>query len=118
MSILWSSSSLKELVNAKSSKEWKASGVEIDSRKVKKGDLSCALNGENYNGHDFINSASERGAIACMISENLKNTNNTTLVKVDNVLDALGRMAKNARMRSKAKFIAVTGSVGKTGTKI
>ena len=39
MSILWSSSSLKKLVNANSSKEWEASGVEIDSRKVKRGDL-------------------------------------------------------------------------------
>ena len=36
MSILWSSSSLKKLVNACSSKEWEASGVEIDSRKGKK----------------------------------------------------------------------------------
>ena len=50
MSVLWSSSSLKKLVNACSSKEWKASGVEIDSRKVKKGDLFCAINGKNYNG--------------------------------------------------------------------
>ena len=36
MNVLWSSSLLKELVNASSNKEWKASGVEIDSRKVKK----------------------------------------------------------------------------------
>ena len=67
MSILWSSSSLKKLVNANSSKEWEASGVQIDSRKVKRGDLFCALNGENFNGHDFINSASERGAAACCL---------------------------------------------------
>ena len=39
MSILWNSLSLKKLVNAKSSKKWEASGVEIDSRKVKRGDL-------------------------------------------------------------------------------
>jgi len=117
MTILWSSSSLKKLVNACSSKEWEASGVEIDSRKVKKGDLFCAINGKNYNGHDFINSASESGATACLISDNLINTKKVTLVKVNNVLDTLERMAKNARMRSKAKFIAVTGSVGKTGTK-
>ena len=117
MSILWSSSSLKQLLNVNSSKEWEASGVEIDSRKVKKGDLFCALNGKNHNGHDFIKSASERGAAACLISENLINTKNITTTKVDNVLDALESMAKNSRMRSKAKFIAVTGSVGKTGTK-
>ena len=50
---------VKKLVNASSSKNGRHL-VEIDSRKVKKGDLFCALNGENYNGHDFINSASER----------------------------------------------------------
>ena len=117
MNVLWSSSLLKELVNASSNKEWKASGVEIDSRKVKKGDLFCALSGANLNGHDFINSASNKGASACLISENIKNTNNIALAKVNNVLDALENMAKNARTRSIAKFIAVTGSVGKTGTK-
>ena len=73
MSILWNSSLLKELVNAQSTKKWQASGVEIDSRKIKKGDLFCALNGENHNGHDYINSAAKQGASACLISENLKN---------------------------------------------
>ena len=80
--------------------------------------MFCALNGENFNGHDFINSASERGATACLISENLINTKKVTLAKVNNVLDTLERMAKNARIRSKAKFIAVTGGVGKTEPKI
>ncbi len=117
MSILWNSSLLKELVNASSTKEWEASGVAIDSRKVKKGDLFCALNGANLNGHDYVSSASEKGASACLISENIQNTKNIALAKVNNVLDALEIMAKNARTRSTAKFIAVTGSVGKTGTK-
>ena len=117
MSILWNSSLLKELVDAQSTKEWQASGVEIDSRKIKKGDLFCALNGANHNGHDYINSAAKKGAIACLISENLKNNNKIAFAKVDNVLDALDKMAKDVRKRSHAKFIAVTGSVGKTGTK-
>ena len=74
--------------------------------------------GANLNGHDFINSASNKGASACLISENIKNTNNIALAKVNNVLDALENMAKNARTRSIAKFIAVTGSVGKTVLRI
>ena len=64
------------------------------SRKVKKGDLFCALNGENFNGHDFINSASERGITACLIGENLINTKKVTLAKVNNVLNTLKKMAK------------------------
>ena len=50
--------------------------------KVKRGDLFCALNGENFNGHDFIISASERGATACLISENLINTK-----KIEDVIE-------------------------------
>ena len=46
--------------------------VQVGDR-VKKGDLFCAINGKNFNGHDFISSASERGATACLISENLIN---------------------------------------------
>ena len=113
MSILWNSSLLKELVNAQSTKEWQASGVEIDSRKIKKGDLFCALNGANHNGHDYIDSAAKQGASACLISENLKNNKKIALSKVDNVLETLEKMAKDVRKRSHAKFIAVTGSVGK-----
>ena len=117
MSILWNSSLLKELVNAQSTKEWQASGVEIDSRKIKKGDLFCALNGANHNGHDYIDAAAKQGASACLISENFKNNKKIALSKVDNVLETLEKMAKDVRKRSHAKFIAVTGSVGKTGTK-
>ena len=97
MSILWNSSLLKELVNAQSTKEWRASGVEIDSRKIKKGDLFCALNGANHNGHDYIDSAAKQGASACLISENLKNNKKIALSKVDNVLETLGKMAKDVR---------------------
>ena len=52
-------------------------------------------------------------SLACLISDNLTNTKKITLAKVNNVLDTLEIMAKNARMRSKAKFIAVTGSVAR-----
>ena len=90
MSVLWSSSLLKKLVNANSSKEWEASGIEIDSRKVKKGDLFCALNGENYNGHDFIYSASDRGAVACLISENLINNK-----KISGIISEIHSVGKN-----------------------
>ncbi len=117
MSILWDSSSLNKITNAHTNMKWKATGVAIDSRKVKKGDLFCAINGINKNGHNYINMAVEKGAAACLISENIINEKQIAFSKVKNVITALECMAKDIRRRSKAKFIAVTGSVGKTGTK-
>ena len=69
MSILWNSNTLKDLASAETNMKWEASGVEIDSRKIKKGDLFCALKGKNFNGHSFINNAIDKGAAACLISE-------------------------------------------------
>ena len=117
MSILWNSNTLKDLASAETNMKWEASGVEIDSRKIKKGDLFCALKGENFNGHSFINNAIDKGAVACLISEDISSKNNIAFSKVKNVLETIELMAKNLRKRSISKFIAITGSVGKTGTK-
>ena len=68
MGIIWDSSILKKIANAKSNREWKATGLEIDSRKVKKGDLFCAIKGSNLDGHNFINGAIKNGAAACLVS--------------------------------------------------
>ena len=117
LDIIWDSFTLKKLLNAESSQKWEATGVEIDSRKVKKGDLFCAINGPNHNGHDYINVAAEKGASACLVSEDKITKGNIVLSKVSNVLNSIALMAKYSRKRSKAEFIAITGSVGKTGTK-
>ncbi|MAJ24565.1 MAG: hypothetical protein CMP36_03545 [Rickettsiales bacterium] len=117
MSILWNSNTLKDLASAETNMKWEASGVEIDSRKIKKGDLFCALKGKNFNGHSFINNAIDKGAAACLISEDIPSKNNIAFSKVKNVFETIELMAKNLRKRSISKFIAVTGSVGKTGTK-
>ena len=117
MSIIWDSSILKEIANAKSNREWKATGLEIDSRKVKKGDLFCAIKGSNLDGHNFIKGAMKNGATACLVSNNNSALNEIAFAKVNSVIKTIEKMAIEARRRSKAKFIAITGSVGKTGTK-
>lgn len=117
MTALWSALTLKKLANAESNKYWEASGIEIDSRKVKKGDLFCAIKGEKNNGHDYIDYAFERGAIACLVNKDYNTDKEIAISKVNNVIETLDLMAKDSRRRSKAKFIAITGSVGKTGTK-
>ena len=117
MNSIWDSNLLKKVINAKSNKSWEAKGLQIDSRKVKKGDLFFALKGDKHDGHDYIGEAVKNGASVCLIANKKKDLKNTTYAFVNNVLDALENMAVYARKRSLAKFIGITGSVGKTGTK-
>jgi len=74
--------------------------IEIDSRKIVAGDVFLALKGENFDGHDFIAQALEKGAVATLSG-----------------LDTLEKIAQDKRAKTKAKIIGITGSVGKTSTK-
>ena len=91
--------------------------VKFNSDHIDKGDLFIALNGAR-DGHEFVADALARGASAAIISKDVDpSIDSSKLIKVDNCLEALQELAEYKRKNSKAKFIAVTGSVGKTSTK-
>ena len=120
MLLNWNYEKLKEITNGSNNtnfKNFKITGFSIDSRSLKKGDLFCALKGENHDGHNFLYQAYKKGASCFLLSDCSNNIPNLPYIKVDNVLNALKKIAKNVREKNKAKFIAITGSVGKTGTK-
>ncbi len=94
----------------------KVSGVGHDSRATARGMLFVALKGENFDGHDYLGQAFERGAAAAMVST-LPDTLPGPCLLVDDTLTALGRLAQGWRRQSKALLIAVTGSAGKTTVK-
>jgi UDP-N-acetylmuramoyl-tripeptide--D-alanyl-D-alanine ligase len=89
--------------------------VVIDSRKTPASGLFIAIEGDNNDGHQFINQAAENGCKLAIISKKLDTNISTILVK--NTFTALYKLAEFSRQRSQAKIIAITGSVGKTGTK-
>ncbi|RCL02678.1 MAG: UDP-N-acetylmuramoyl-tripeptide--D-alanyl-D-alanine ligase [Candidatus Tokpelaia sp. JSC188] len=93
-------------------------GISIDTRTLQHGDAFFAIQGAQFDGHDFIPTAIKKGA-SILVIENKSAVRPTPIpfVIVDNVLDALRRVATSARERSRAKIIAITGSVGKTTTK-
>lgn len=93
--------------------------VVIDSRKPCPNSLFVALKGENTDGHNFLNQAQESGAKIAIVSHLPENFNNPDLhlILVKDTLEALHKLANFSRQRTKAKIIAITGSVGKTGTK-
>ncbi|GAA5106485.1 UDP-N-acetylmuramoylalanyl-D-glutamyl-2,6-diaminopimelate--D-alanyl-D-alanine ligase [Bartonella jaculi] len=96
------------------------SGISIDSRTLVKGDIFFCIKGHHLDGHDFALQAYARGAGVLIVAEDrlidMKKIS-APLIVVPDVLQALEKLAQAARRRSKAKIIAVTGSVGKTTTK-
>jgi UDP-N-acetylmuramoyl-tripeptide--D-alanyl-D-alanine ligase len=94
-------------------------GVSIDSRTVAPGDLFVAIKGDRFDGHDFARAALEReAAVALIAKDKLEALGGTgPYLVVADPLAALVKLGIAARNRSQAKIAAVTGSVGKTGTK-
>ena len=96
---------------------WTARGVSIDTRAVAPADLFVALKGPRFDGHDFVAAALSNGAAAAMVDRPMPDADQTRLLAVSDTMAGLEALAIGARARSHAKIIAVTGSVGKTGTK-
>jgi UDP-N-acetylmuramoyl-tripeptide--D-alanyl-D-alanine ligase len=87
----------------------------IDSRKVKPGSLFFALKGTQTDGHLFVEAAFQAGATGAVVERDVKA--NGTLVQVQDSMQALHDLAIFSRKTSKARFIGITGSAGKTSTK-
>ncbi len=98
--------------------DWQGEKIVFDSRLIEIGDVFIALPGSTSDGHDHVLDAFNKGASAAIVSripQDLKDT--SKLLIVEDTLKALNKLAAFKRNKSKAKFIAVTGSVGKTSTK-
>lgn len=117
-SVLWTGHEAHAATAGTLTADWTASGVSIDSRTLERGDLFIALQGPNFDGHDFVAAAFDNGAAAALVSRRPDTVPaNWPLLVVSDTMEALRALAAAARARSKAKIVAVTGSVGKTGTK-
>jgi UDP-N-acetylmuramoyl-tripeptide--D-alanyl-D-alanine ligase len=92
-------------------------GVSIDSRTIKDGELFIALRGNKFNGHDFLQEALTKGdgAIVSHLPANL--IERKTIILVEDTLRALQRLATYMRSRRNIPVIGITGSNGKTTTK-
>ncbi|BDI60471.1 UDP-N-acetylmuramoyl-tripeptide--D-alanyl-D-alanine ligase [Qipengyuania nanhaisediminis] len=110
---LWDSAAVEAATGGRASHAFQASGVEMDSRDVRPGDLFVALKGEAMDGHKFLPQAFAKGAIAAITDRPVDFPH----VLVEDTGKALEALAHAARTRSQAVRIAVTGSVGKTGVK-
>jgi len=95
------------------------SGLSIDTRTIAGGEAFFAIRGDVRDGHDFVPAALEAKAGLAVVARHKRRDMppDAPLLVVADVLAGLTDLARAARARTNAKIIAVTGSVGKTGTK-
>ena len=91
-------------------------GAVIDSRLVEKDYLFIPVRGEKVDGHSFIPSVFEKGALAVLSEEKLESPEGP-YIRVENTLDAMKKIAADYRRGLDIKVVGITGSVGKTSTK-
>jgi UDP-N-acetylmuramoyl-tripeptide--D-alanyl-D-alanine ligase len=126
--ITWSLAAVVDAVNGKACRDdldATIAGVSTDSRTLAPGALFVPLTGPNFDGHDYVRAAQQRGAVAALVQrEKLDQVRRTIgddalhLISVDDTLAALqGLAAAYRRTLRTLQVIAVVGSNGKTTTK-
>ena len=116
--MIWSATDIIAAVNGCTAggADWSVNGISIDSRNVNAGDLFIAIKGARHDGHDHISQATESGAVAVLVSRPIEA--DIPSIMVYDTLAALNQLALASRQRHHGTRIAITGSVGKTGTRM
>lgn len=96
-------------------------GVSIDSRTLKKGELFVCIQGDKFDGHNFIKEAQDKQAAAIVLSEESEmgrvRGKTPVVIRVKNTLKALQELALFYRKKMPVKVIGITGTNGKSTTK-
>lgn len=90
--------------------------LSTDSRQLQPGELFVALRGDNFDGHDFVQVAVDRGACALVVEQDIESANVPQVVVADSTR-ALGAIGALSRKAFSGTIVAVTGSSGKTSVK-
>jgi UDP-N-acetylmuramoyl-tripeptide--D-alanyl-D-alanine ligase len=96
--------------------------ISIDSRSLKPGALYIAILGEQYDGHDFVIDALDKGAVGAFVStqwysRHAEVARHGIVISVQDVIIAMQSLARWHRLQFELPIIAITGSNGKTSTK-
>ncbi|MBA3722753.1 MAG: UDP-N-acetylmuramoyl-tripeptide--D-alanyl-D-alanine ligase [Parachlamydiaceae bacterium] len=109
---------IAKILNTTTTSSINPTGVCVDSRLIKNGNLFFALKGDKTDGHQFLENVAKGGAVAAVVSKDYIGPHyNLPLIFVDDTLKALQKLAKETLAKRRVRIIAVTGSIGKTTTK-
>ena len=96
----------------------RVTGVVSDSRLATAGSLFVSLRGSRHDGHDFLEDAAARGAVAALCERGrVEVPCPLAVLESEEPLAALGEVGRLVRRRSRARVVGVAGSAGKTTTK-
>ena len=95
------------------------SSITKDTRTMQGGELYVALAGDNFDGHDYVLQAAEKGAAAVLVHQvpEVEIPASCAVVRVDDTLRALQSLARRYRLHLSITAVGITGSNGKTSTK-
>ncbi|MGQ8364800.1 UDP-N-acetylmuramoyl-tripeptide--D-alanyl-D-alanine ligase [Glaciecola sp. 1036] len=114
-SLGWIASQIKGRLSTDSVSEMQVNQVSTDTRTLSSGDLFFALVGENFDGHEYLVIALEKGASALVVSKPVNSPLPTIMVEDTKI--ALGLLGAAVKQKVNPKTIGITGSSGKTTVK-
>ncbi len=91
-------------------------GIATDSREIQKGDLYIAIQGEKFDGSEFLDQVFDNGASCAMVSKKQAN-NKGDQIEVSDTVKSIGKIATEWRSQFNIPVIGITGTNGKTSTK-
>ena len=117
MKFITNSNDLSKYLDTPIKKNIQIKDISIDSRTIKKDSLFIAINGENFNGNDYVDEAIHKGA--CLVitdSKKYKTSKNKNIIYVNNSISALKKISRNILKSFDGNVVGITGSNGKTTT--
>ena len=117
MKFITNSNDLSKYLDIPIKKNIQIKDISIDSRTIKKDSLFIAINGENFNGNDYVDEAIHKGA--CLVitdSKKYKTSKNKNIIYVNNSISALKKITSNILKSFDGNIVGITGSNGKTTT--
>ena len=117
MKFITNSNDLSKYLDTPIKKNIQIKDISIDSRTIKKDSLFIGINGENFNGNDYVDEAIHKGA--CLVitdSKKYKTSKNKNIIYVNNSISALKKIASNILKSFDGNVVGITGSNGKTTT--
>lgn len=94
--------------------------VSTDTRAIEQGSFFVAMKGENFDGHAFLQQAREKGAVGCLVEQDVPDellSDTFAIIQTESTRLGLAQIAGAYRRLFEGRVCAVTGSVGKTSTK-
>jgi UDP-N-acetylmuramoyl-tripeptide--D-alanyl-D-alanine ligase len=117
---VWPEAELREVLGLGSSSGSSGagfSGISTDSRAIQPGAVFVALQGDRFDGHDYLHAAAQAGARGAIVRPGTGAVPGLILFEVEDPLRAFGLLARARRRKLTGPVIAVTGTNGKTSTK-